>query len=569
VVVRALAATAVLILCGASAVPTQQSESGECRAEVGQSKSEAGECIFREGRLASGEPLRGERAGAPSLQGQPAACVQCHRRSGLGMVEGTIVIPPISGQFLFRPGQRISRDSPMHEGASHLLPTPPDRLAYDDTTLARAIRDGVGPDGRALNYLMPRYDLDDASMGALIGYLRDLSPRRVPGVSDPTLHFATIVTSDADPVARDGMLNVLEQYFAEKNGHYIGENASPLLQDGRPVALRTQRRWQLHVWRLTGVPESWEAQLDQHLRAEPVFAVISGLAGSTWEPVHHFCERQALPCLLPNVELPVVEPDEFYSVYFSQGVLLEAQLVAARLGPSPSAPLPQAGEGRSSAAGGRIVQVFRQDDIGAAAAARLHAALGGTAEFADLPLARGDGPHKLAQAVEHAKKGDTLVLWLRAPDLAALPEPAAGTSTAYVSGLMGGLEHVPLSPAWRSIARMTYPYELPQARSLRLNYPLGWFHLRKIPVVDERVQVDTYVACSVLLETLASMLDEFVRDFLVERVEVMLDARLINGYYTRLGLAPGQRFASKGGYLVRFGGPAGVQMAADGGWIVP
>jgi hypothetical protein len=134
---------------------------------------------------------------------------------------------------------------------------------------------------------------------------------------------------------------------------------------------------------------------------------------------------------------------------------------------------------------------------------------------------------------------------------------------------MGGLEHAPLAPAWRSLARITYPYELPETRSLRMNYPLGWFHLHQIPVVAERVQVDTYVACSVLVDALASMLDEFVRDYLVERVEGMLDSRIINGYYTRLGLAPGQRFASKGGYLVRFVEPTGVKVAADGGWIVP
>jgi hypothetical protein len=546
-VVRAVAAAVALLLCGAI-VPARSAQT-----------SVAGEQIFREGRLPSGEPLRGERAGAPPLSGQDAACMQCHRRSGLGMVEGKIVIPPISGHFLFRPGQRISRDSPMHEGASHLLPTPPDRSAYDDSTLARAIRDGIGASGHPLNYLMPRYDLDETTMHDLIGYLRHLSGPRVPGVTDSVLHFATIVTPDADPVARDGMLNVLEQYFAEKNSLYIGENATPLLQGGQPIQLHTQRRWQLHLWRLTGASETWEAQLDERLRTEPVFAVISGIAGSTWEPVHRFCERQAVPCLLPNVDLPVVDLGGFYSVYFSQGVLLEAQLVAGRLAaPKAEEPLRR-----------RIVQVFRQDDIGAAAAARLRGALGRDREFVDRPLAHGDGPRELARAVQDTKDGDILVLWLRAADLAALPAPSTAMSAVYVSGVMGGLERVPLAPAWRLIARMTYPYELPEARSLRLNYPLGWFRLRQIRVTDERVQVDTYIACSVLLETLASMLDEFVPDFLVERVEVMLDARIINGYYTRLGLAPGQRFASKGGYLVKFVGPAGVQLAADGDWTVP
>ena len=42
-----------------------------------------------------------------------------------------------------------------------------------------------------------------------------------------------------------------------------------------------------------------------------------------------------------------------------------------------------------------------------------------------------------------------------------------------------------------------------------MNYPLGWFHLRQIPVVAERVQVNTYVACSILAEAVASMLASF------------------------------------------------------------
>ncbi|TMH70536.1 MAG: cytochrome c, partial [Betaproteobacteria bacterium] len=278
--VRALAAAAALLLCGAAAVPepaaTPRSPSSSFSVPklppgAGDNALEAevrGEGIYRQGRLSSGELLRGERQGAPPLQGQDAACVQCHRRSGLGMVEGKIVIPPISGHFLFRPGQRISRDSPMHEGATQMLPTPPDRSAYDETTLAGAIRDGIGAGGYPLDYLMPRYDLDDPAMRDLIAYLRHLSSVRVPGATDTTLHFATIVTPDADPVARAGMLNVLEQYFAEKNSVYMGEAATPLLQGGRPIQLRTRRRWQLHVWSLTGAPETWEAQLDQHPRAE-------------------------------------------------------------------------------------------------------------------------------------------------------------------------------------------------------------------------------------------------------------------------------------------------------------
>jgi hypothetical protein len=133
---------------------------------------------------------------------------------------------------------------------------------------------------------------------------------------------------------------------------------------------------------------------------------------------------------------------------------------------------------------------------------------------------------------------------------------------------MAGLERAPLPAAWRGPARLSYPFDLPAQRRVRLDFPLGWFKVRSLPLVAERVQVDTYLACAILSETLGHMLDSFVRDYLVERIEALLGHRLVNGYYPRRGLAPGQRFASKGGYLVRLD-PGAAGVVADGPWIVP
>ena len=65
------------------------------------------------------------------------------------------------------------------------------------------------------------------------------------------------------------------------------------------------------------------------------------------------------------------------------------------------------------------------------------------------------------------------------------------------------------------------------------------------------------------------MVDAFVRDYLVERIEMALDHRVLTGYYPHLSLAPGQRFASKGGYMVRFTEPQGTHVAALGDWVTP
>ena len=408
-----------------------------------------------------------------------------------------------------------------------------------------------------MSYLMPHYALDDASMAALIDYLKSLPTQRAPGATDKVLDFATIITPDADPVKRQGMLDVLRQYFVDKNAAVRGE--SPSLHSSRPMMFRVLRHWQLHVWELTGPPDTWEEQLRKKLAAEPVFAVISGLGGRTWAPVHRFCEQQSIPCLFPNVELPVDAERDFYPLYFSRGVLLEAQLIAQRLN-----------ENGGESARGRVIQIFRAGDVGEAAARALSAAVKSSQRVTvDRSLKPSGSGRELGGALKDLRADDTLILWLRPADVSTLAHSQPKASNVYLSGLMGGLETTPLPAAWRPVSLLTYGFDLPNKRTVRVDYPLGWFRIRQIPVVSLQVQADTYLACGLLAETLKHMVDAFVRDYLVERTESMLEHRVITGYYPRLTLAPGQRFASKGGYLVRFLEPAGTRIVADGDWIVP
>ncbi len=514
-----------------------------------------GERIYREGVLPSGAPLRGERTATGAVEGRMAACQICHRRSGLGSAEGRIVVPPIIGHYLFRPRATNVLDLSL----PHVPGYRSTRDPYTPATLARAIREGVDANGRVLSVLMPRYALDDASIASLSTYLEGMSASPVRGVGDDVLHFATIVTPDADPVARRGMLEVMRRFFDDKNEFIRGGGRR--MHATREIEYRVMRRWQLHVWELSGAPQTWEAQLRAKLAAEPVFAVISGLGGRTWAPVHRFCEAEQLPCLFPNVDLPDVAEQDFYPVYFSRGVLLEADLMAGRLLESA---------GSHNGASRRIRQVVREGDLGPVAAQALCDRLALRPEVACetrvLP-AHSNDLKNLGALVGGMAPNDVLALWLRPGDLARLPAPAPTAQTVFVSGLMGGLEHAPLPSGWRGVAQLTYPFDLPDERRVRMNFPLTWFKIRGIEVVAERVQTDTYVALGILSETLRDMLDSFVPDYLVERVEVMLSHRLVNGYYPRLSLAQGQRFASKGGYLVRLADDAAV--VPDGEWQAP
>ncbi|HEV7611468.1 MAG TPA: hypothetical protein VGO37_06310 [Steroidobacteraceae bacterium] len=522
------------------------------------SSANVGESIYLRGTVGSGAPVRATRVSGLRMEGPAAACVNCHRHSGLGTTEGRLTIPPITGRYLFQP-RTMSRDE---VELSYVEGVHGNRDPYTDESLARAIRDGLDSAGKPLAYLMPRFALGDSDMAALVDYLKKLDARSVPGVTDTLLHFATIITSDADPVKQRGMLDVIGHYFADKNTFPFPPTPR-MRSSGKTLYTKSMymanRRWQLHVWELSGPAATWNAQLEQHMKEEPVLAAVSGLGGANWSPVHQFCERARLPCLFPNVEVPVAAEGDFYSLYFSKGVLLEAELIAKRMRETGSGPPIRA-----------VQQLYRMGDSGEQAASALAAALKGQGfDVRSNVLPRGAAGQAVAEALHQAPAADVLVLWLRPADLSALGEPPTAVSEMFMSGLMGGLENSPLPDSWRSRTRVAYPFDLPDLSRVRVNLPLEWFKIRRIPVVAEQVQVDTYLACGLLAETVSHMADTFGQDYLVERMDEMLEHRLMTGYYPRLTLAAGQRFASKGGYLLRFDGADGNRIHPDGGWLVP
>ncbi|MDN7904563.1 c-type cytochrome [Burkholderia diffusa] len=516
--------------------------------------ADPGEAIFQRGILGSGAPLEAVHQDGVRLQGAAAACINCHRRSGLGSKEGNETIPPITWRYLVHPRAQTAEDLDI----PYVPGMRTDREPYTEERLARAVRDGIDPEGRQFSRLMPQYALGDADIAALTGYLKRLDRRTPSGVTDTVLHFATIVTPDADPVKRAGMLDVLQHYFADKNAFPFG--TTPPLRSTRKMMFMVNRRWELHVWELTGPPDTWRAQLTELLARQPVLAVVSGLGGRNWAPVHDFCEAEAVPCLFPNVEVPVETDHDFYSVYFSRGVLLESDLIATRI-------LDEAGARPAPHAVKTVWQVYRAGDNGERGARALAAALKAHGiAVSNRALASGDS---VARALRRLPRDDVLVLWLRPPDLAALARVPPATDTVFMSGLLGGLDDTPLPTSWRGVTRIAYPFDLPEGRRVRVDYAFGWFSIRQIPMVAPQVQADTYLACGLLAETLSHLVDAFVREYLVERIQDMLERRILTGYYPRLTLAPGQRFASKGGYIVRFAGPDRLKLSADGGWIVP
>ena len=516
---------------------------------------EVGRTIYVEGRLPSGEPLRGTVQGDVTLTGDQASCASCHRPSGFGSIEGDSVVPPVVGAELYR---RKLMGAP--ETGRIRTVGPGTRPAYDRDSLVRAIRHGVNPAGRKLDPLMPRFPLSDSDASALVAYLESLDPGPSPGVTGSVVHLATILTENLDPARREALLGTLRAFEADRNSDTrIEESRRERGSWDSRREYGSYRKWALHVWELRGAESSWPAQLEDYYRLQPVFAVLSGAASGSWQPIHEFCEAKRLPCLFPVTDVPYTAGEGKYTIYFSRGLALEAEALAVHLPTSGAAPP-------------RVLQVFREGTDGAVAAAALRRAVAATpgTTLVDRPLephARLDAGTMAAWIEEH--KPSSLVLWLGTPDIAPLASgPGTGSDLPIylsVTLLRGGAADVPA--AWRETALLTYPFGMPEQVDPRLARPELWLKARGV-AGERRARLEAFFAATMLSEAQREVRDVFVREYLIERVEHMVDRSVKTTQYPRLTLGPGERFASKGCYIVR---PAasGTTVVPVSEWIVP
>lgn len=565
--------------------------------------------IYEQGILPSGASLIGRRADGTVVSGRTAACANCHRPSGMGMVESDIQVPPITGRFLFPAGGDVpTATMDPRIGKRMSLKRDP----HTDETLAQAIRTGRGVKGQELSVLMPRYKLSDAEVALLTGYLRQLSVKPSAGVEARTIRFATVIAPGVEPERKKIMLDMLRTALVQKNGSTVVGNASRRhMVTAAELVLGTENKWVLDIWELKGAPETWAEQLRGYYELAPPFALVSGLSNSTWEPVESFCEAQKIPCWFPSVSMPperVEQPK--YAFYYTRGLGLESDVLAKHL--------------RDTKAQGQLVQLVRGGDAGMPAAQSLARQLGekglnpADVRIVDLnQWSNQELPTQLARELQGMGAADTVVTWLRPADLRAVESVLAKTTAQrFASGTLLSGSPILLPESLRSGTKLVFPYEMPQAREGNVGYMFVWLKLRRIPLVDEALQSEVYFALNFLTDTMAELLDNLYRDYMVERAESMIGQResrkaedemrdqglvrprvrntpmngsippptptFAPGYaehtagkregttiYPRLSLGPGQRYASKGAYIARYIENGSGAVRAETDWIVP
>lgn len=569
----AISPALVLLPLLALALPTEATQ-GSSREQRGQ--VEAGRRLYMEGLRPSGQPLRATLQGDIQMEGVQFRCRSCHQGSGFGSNEAAGVVFPITAAALYQP-RRWRRGDNIRKLYQEVQPRayagrlrdPRARSAYTDETLARALREGLDADGHSMDPMMPRYELDDDEMAALIAYIKTIEPSGAPGVDQEELHLATVITADTPPAQAKAVVDVLEAYVERKNRYVENEFARP----GHSPYYKNDfysayRRWVLHVWRLSGPMVDWRKRLDAYYREQPVFAVVGGASPGSWASVHDFCEAQRVPCLFPLTDLPVVSQEGDWTVYFSRGITLEAESLGHFLRQTRH---------------GAVLQV---SDTGPKAAVAVHALAASLQDAPGLSLERATFPSSPADPADaHGAAGvsgrwqrllaehrpRTLVLWLEHVALEPLAEAIAKSGRAVdvvlSSGVFGDAlpTHIPASMAGHVLA--TYPYALPGDRDFDTLRIRAWLNSRGVARQQERSQLATYFAASIVDHALVHIVDNFSRPFFLEEVEHEAEQGLTQSVYPHLSLGPGQRFASKGCYLVRLVDGQPIEPVSD--WIVP
>lgn len=506
----------------------------------------AGASIYHNGELPSGEALTARLQGGTLIRGRQFSCVRCHKRSALGTSEAGLVVPPLTSERLFNP--IVLQRKELYDTRSEGQTTRP---AYNRELLARAIREGVDASGRVLHPAMPRYALDDQALDALSQYLENAHETIAPGVTDTDIHFATIITPDV-PDDQRALLHAMQtQFVKEKNANTRYEpNRVKNPPWHKEWHYRHWRRWNLHTWVLDGAPANWPQQLAHYYQQQPVFAVLGGVSYQDWQPIHNFCEQQALPCLFPSLQRVPQEPS-LYNLYFSPGLSLEARALARHLRHQPDIRAIHQVIGRSPAAR-QAAKVLR-------------------ATLLDSPVKITEQMLKIRIPPTSPDNTQLTVYWLSADELKSLVPFAEGptiSSPSVFSSTLLEMAFDQIPHALQADSIILHPYMAPKDKKRLLRSGV-WMNSRQLELSRERIQGDSYFALTLMGDALMHIRSHFNRDYLIERIEHMTENMLEVSLYPHLSLGPGQRFAAKGCYVLPLAQLKDRSTLDDQYWIIP
>ncbi|HET8734810.1 MAG TPA: ABC transporter substrate-binding protein, partial [Anaeromyxobacteraceae bacterium] len=412
--------------------------------------------------------------------------------------------------------------------------------AFDERSLARAVREGRDPAGNPLDPIMPRYAISDADLASLLAYLKVVDRDLDPGIGASSIRIG-VVLPDAGRLADVGLglRRILEaRADALAQGGGVNGRRVELVFAGydsdRPGGLEAARRL---------------------VREERVLALLSGSFPGEEDEVAALAEAEKVPVVGPfTLFARQSDPVNGWVFHLQSGLREQARLLAAHA----------TGELRVDPA--RIAVLHPEEPRAADAVDGARAQLGRRGEALKATSGSAPAPPP-GLAARLASQGVEAVLFLGSDAaLDAFLRDAEGARFApwvLASGTLASRAASRAPASLRSRLRLAHPSapadETPEAAAelARLRAKAG------VADRNRASQASASVAFDVLVEGLRRTGRQLSRERLVASLEGLYD--FPSGLLHPVTYGPARRIGALGGWIVAVD-PATGSLSAVGGW---
>ncbi|MCA1592002.1 MAG: ABC transporter substrate-binding protein [Acidobacteria bacterium] len=481
-------------------------------------REQRGKLIYVKGESGNGEITALLGTDNLEVPANAFTCANCHGLRGEGTREGGLQPPPINWETL----------TSKHTSAL----TRRVRAPYDETTLARAISDGLDPSGAHLHPGMPRYELKGEQMADLIAYLKKLGNEADTdtGLSDETIKVGAALPLSG-PLAQVGedVKATLAAYFAEVNaqGGVYGRRFEFIAEDSR------------------GEPAQTLEATRRLVEQKGVFALVGSFEPSDSKTTNEFLRRSEVALVGPVTlsPRPAVPPNPY--VFYLLPTFGDQARVLLDFAASQT-------NSQATRAPARLAVVYANSDFNADALAGVRT----QAKLYSMVIASEQAYEPATFAAARVvgalaeKKPDYVFFFGGAKqftEFASAMNEAKLSASLLSSVVMVGSSAFALPPAVAERTFLSYPAALPEQNDF--NEFITLMQKARVGLRSPAFQAVAFGAAKTLFEATKIGGRQLSRSSLITSLEQLHDFK--TGVVPPLTFGPNRRIGAAGSYIVR------------------